>query len=505
MKTLMKRLLLLVMVFISAGGIFAAEKKPNVLFIIMEDTHWNVFGCYGNTVCKTPNIDKLAQSGVIFEQAFCQGSACNATRTSFINGLRPATTRVWHNGQRIRDVLPEGIRGMPELFKEAGYTTIDIGKFYHTTSFAPKQTAVFDIIEHQSRPEGWQGPPPILNFPPAPPDWNKKAKSRKKGKPQTDQARSHWFSDSYGDSGLEVEQEGDRKAAKIAVAHLEKFAADKNSNKKPFFLVLGQSRPHTPYISPTKFATLYDPAKIPAPPAPLDTLKDFPYVVRATVGGPDIFTQAPSTPQEAKEAIAAYYGCVTFVDENLGLVFDTLEKTGLDKDTLVVLIGDHGVHLGDHNIWAKYTLLEGTHHAPLIVRVPGAKENGKRTKELVEFVDLLPTFIDYCGLKDPGNLEGISFRPLLEKNVTTPWKTAVFLTDHDFGHAVRTSKYRYVEFGEKARWVANGLKAALYDIEKDPEEVVNLINDPAYNTVKNELADLLHKGWKEALPPNDGK
>ncbi|MDR2439470.1 MAG: sulfatase [Planctomycetaceae bacterium] len=476
-------------------------ERPNVLFIITEDTHWKVFGCYGNTICKTPNIDKLASSGVRFEHAYCQGSACNATRTSFINGLRPAATRLWKNPQRIRDVLPEGVVGMPELFKESGYTTIDIGKFYHHgDEFAPKQMLSFDRIEHFGKPESWQGQEPILKFSNAKPDWNKKAKPRATREPQNEEQRKKLYSDSYGDSGLDQESEGDWRSAQIAVALLEQYAADKSINKKPFFMTLSQARPHTPYISPTKFATLYDPEKIPDPPAPLSALKDFPYINRAAGGNPDIFRESPATPKEAKEAIAAYYGCVTFVDDNLGLVFNALEKTGLDKNTIVILIGDHGVHLGDHNMWAKYSLLEGTHRAPLIVRVPGAKENGNVCREMVEFVDILPTLIDFCGLRNPGNLEGISLKPLLQENVETVWKKAAFLTDQDQGQAVRTKKYSYMEFGEPKR-TAN-FEAALFDLEQDPNETVNQINNPAYADVKKELAELLHKGWKSALPPH---
>ncbi|MDR0610087.1 MAG: sulfatase [Planctomycetaceae bacterium] len=496
--------LLFLTFIVSTRSIVAAEQiaaKPNVLFIILEDTHWKVFGCYGNPICKTPNIDKLAASGIRFEHAYCQGSACNATRTSFINGLRPATTRLWKNSQRIIDVLPEGIVGMPELFKEAGYTTVDIGKFYHHgNEFAPKQMLAFDRIESFEKPEGWQGPPPLLKFPNVQPNREKKAKTREKQKNQNETQRKRLNSDSYGDSGLEQEDEGDWRRAKIAAAYLENYAQDQSPDKKPFFLVLGQARPHTPYISPTKFTKRYDPEKIPEPVAPLSSLKDFPYIGRTTGGNPDIFRESPASPKEQKEAIAAYYGCVTFVDDNLALPLNTLEKTGLDKNTIVILIGDHGVHLGDHNMWAKYSLLDGTHHAPLIIRVPDARENGKTCSEIVEFVDLLPTLIDYCGLRKPDNLEGISLKPLINDNVTTTWKTAAFLTDQEQGQAVRTKKFSYMEFGNPKQTA--GFESALFDLEKDPNETINLINDPQYAQTKKELADLLHAGWKAALPPS---
>ncbi|MDR2704178.1 MAG: sulfatase [Planctomycetaceae bacterium] len=486
-----------------SSSILAVEgipSKPNVLFIVIEDTNWKSYGCYGNTVCKTPNIDKLASSGVVFEHAYCQGSACNASRTSFLSGLRPRTTRVWNNGTAIRNVQPEWVIGMPELFKQAGYTTIDIGKIYHHgADFAPKQMMAFDRIENGERPEGWQGPAPILKFPNVKPDPAKEAKSRIIRDLKDGEAKKA-NSDRYGDSGLDQENEGDWQRAKIAATILEEYANDKNTEKKPFFIVLGQSKPHAPFLSPTKFAKKYDPAQIPDPVATISSFKDFPYIKRATVSNNDIFRETPSTPETAKEAIAAYYGCVSFIDDNLSLPLNTLEKTGLDKNTIVILLGDHGVHLGDHNMWSKYSMLEGTHHAPLIIRVPNAKENGKICREIVEFVDILPTLIDLCDLRKPDKLEGVSFTPLLQKNVAISWKSAAFIVDQDNGQAVRTKKYSYMEFGDPKK--NDGYKSALFDLEKDPNETVNRINDPQYTTIKQELAELLKQGWKQALPPD---
>jgi arylsulfatase A-like enzyme len=507
-----KTILFIIMFFIFVGGIFAAEKKPNVLFIITEDTHWNVFGCYGNPICKTPNIDKLASSGIRFEHAYCNGSACNATRTSFIHGLRPKTTQIWNNDQRIVDRLPTEFAktNLPQLFKDGGYTTIDIGKFYHTVSYAPEQVSVFDRIEHYAKPAGWQGPPPTLEFPPVKPDVTKLAKPRalknqdNTGLPPSELTYARLRSDSYGDSGLDFKEEADTRKGETTVALLNEFAADKNPDKKPFFLVLSFGKPHTPYLSPTKYATQYNPETIPDPPAPVSSFKDFPYLVRSTGKNPDIFREYPATLKEAKEAIAAYYGCVTFIDDALAPVLDTLEQTGLDKDTIVILIGDHGVHLGDHNMWAKYSLLEGTHRAPFILRVPGAKENGKVSREIVEFVDILPTLVDLCSLHKPEKLEGISLKPLLE-NAAVPWKKAAFLEDQDLNTVVRTKKYSYLEFYGPSKHVLTQFnteyKEALFDLEKDPNETVNLADDPAYADVKKELADLLHQGWKKALPP----
>ncbi|MBC7352735.1 MAG: sulfatase-like hydrolase/transferase, partial [Thermogutta sp.] len=182
---------------------------------------------------------------------------------------------------------------------------------------------------------------------------------------------------------------------------------------------------------------------------------------------------------------------------NIGMILDALEETGLDKNTIVIFLGDHGFHLGDHGFWSKYSMLEATHRAPLIVRVPGAPANGKTCDEIVEFVDLVPTLGELLKLDLPKNLEGISFAPLLV-NPQRPWKKAAFIVEDDgdaFGECVRTKKYSYMEFKRGA------IPAALYDLEKDPWETRNVVDDPAYEQVREEMADLLHAGWKAALPP----
>jgi uncharacterized sulfatase len=281
--------------------------------------------------------------------------------------------------------------------------------------------------------------------------------------------------------------------AATAAALLREFA----KSKQQFFLAVAQSRPHTPLICPKQYIDMYDPAKIPDPPAPPESLVNFPYPKRAFGGNPDIFTVKQPTRQQAKEAIAAYYACLTFVDDNIGMILDALEETGLDKNTIVIFLGDHGFHLGDHGFWSKYSMLEATHRAPLIVRVPGAPANGKTCDEIVEFVDLVPTLGELLKLDLPKNLEGTSFAPLLV-NPQRPWKKAAFIVEDDgdaFGECVRTKKYSYMEFKK------GPIPAALYDLEKDPWETRNVVDDPAYEQVRKEMADLLHAGWKAALPP----
>ena len=463
--------------------------KMNVLLIDIEDTNPDAIGCYGNPIPKTPNLDRFASSGVRFDSAYCQAICCNPTRTSFLTGLRPLSTRVLSNGHVMNEHLPPGVPTLPEMLKARGLHTAVIGKLFHKLDYAERQLATFDRIEMYDKPAGWTGPGPILEFPSLP-------KARRADPPPRDQkgkAFREWRrrqSDRYGDSGLTREEEPDYRKAQVAVALLKEFA----KTKQQFFLAVAQARPHTPLVAPKRYIDMYDPAKIPDPPAPPESLRGFPYADRAAGGNPDIFTQRQPTRQQAKEAIAAYYACMSFVDDNIGMILDALEKEGLDKNTIVVFLGDHGFHLGDHGCWSKYSMLEATRRVALIVRVPGVPANGRVCREFVEFVDLVPTLGELVKLDLPQNLEGKSFAPLLARP-ERPWKQAVFMVDGDGGQVVRNRKYSYLELKK------GPVTSALYDLAKDPWETINLADDPAYAAARREMAALVRQGWRAALPP----
>lgn len=462
--------------------------KMNILFINIEDCNASVFGCYGNTICKTPHIDRFAATAVRFDSAYCQAVCCNPTRTSFLTGLRPLSTRVLSNGDVMDKHLPPGVPTLPEMLKARGFYTAVIGKLFHRLDYAERQLATFDRIEMYGRPKGWKGPPPVLKFPPLPKPLRDPPPKDEKSKEYRQWRARH--SDRYGDSGLTRQQEHDYRMAATAVALLKEFAR----SKQQFFLAVSQSRPHTPLVAPKEYIAMYDPEKIPDPPAPVEQLRGFPYMQRATGGNPDIFMKGQPTRRQAKEAIAAYYACVTFVDDNVGMILDALEQEGLADNTIVIFLGDHGFHLGDHGCWSKYSMLEATRRVPLIVRVPGMPGNGKVCRQFVEFVDLVPTLGELVDLKLPDNLEGTSFVPLL-RDPEQPWKSAVFMVDGDGGQMVRTRRYSYLELKR------GPVRVALYDLEKDPWETVNVADDPAYQAARREMAELLKRGWKAALPP----
>ena len=462
--------------------------KMNILFIDIEDTCAGALACYGNPICQTPNLDRLAATGVRFDSAYCQAICCNPTRTSFLTGLRPLSTHVLANGHVMNDHLPAGVLTLPEMLKNKGLYTAVIGKLFHQLGYAERQLATFDRIEMYEKPAAWKGPEPILKLPPAPKAQRQEAPPPKRNSKDY-QAWRRQRSDRYGDSSLTREQEKDYQMAQTAVALLQEFS----KTRKQFCLFVSQSRPHTPLIAPKEYIAKYDPAKIPDPPAPVESLRNFPYMQRATGGNPDIFMQRQPTKQQAREAIAAYYACVNFVDENVGMMLETLAKEGLDKNTIVIFLGDHGFHLGDHGCWSKYSMLEATRRVALIMRVPGVPANGKVCREFVEFVDLVPTLGELLKFDPKNKLEGTSFAPLLA-NPEQPWKKAVFMVDGDGGQVVRNRRFSYLELKK------GPVQTALYDLEKDPWETINLAEDPAHAQTRQEMTGLLRAGWEAALP-----
>lgn len=464
--------------------------KMNILFINIEDCNAGVWGCYGNPICKTPNLDRFASTAVRFDAAYCQGVSCNPSRTSFLTGLRPPSTKVFTNQDVMDEIVPAQILTFPEVLKSNGFTTVQIGKLFHQTDYAEERMRKFDRIEHTELPVNWSGPPPVIVFPTV---------AQKDGRPNRDPKDPEFVawkrkdSDRYGPSGRSREEEIDYRMAATTVSLLRTYAKEKTR----FTIALSQSKPHTPLVAPQQYIDRYDPNQIPLPPASPKNFHNLPahYVARSQGINPDIHRERQPTEQQVRETIAAYYACVSFIDDNLGMVFDALEETGLSQNTIVVVLGDHGFHLGDHGFWSKYSMLEATRRVPLVVRVPGAPGNGRVSQQFVELVDLFPTFTELTGIQHSEKLEGISFSPLLI-DPDRAWKSAVFMSggSRDRGEMVRNRAYSYIEYSGEFSG------AALFDLKNDPWELNNLIEDPTRAEAKNGMATLLYRGWKAALP-----
>jgi len=500
----------------------------NVLLIDIEDLTAAAVGCFDNPLVKTPHLDRFAAQAVRFSRCYCQAPMCNPSRSSFLTGLRPETTRVYTNADPMDRRLPEGTPSLPELLNQKDLYTINIGKLFHHTWTAQKQMSAFDRLESCERPKNYEGlttglpkhlanklaelPKPRFRYSPDPAVEKRMAELKKqrdeiwrrakKGSREYDKARAMFqqpMANLFGDSGLLAEQESDGRKARLAAHILQEMAAE----KKPFFLSLGISKPHTPLRCPKKYLDLYDLMYIPAPAAPLEEDRNIPDVAKRFGRNYDIFNDrydGTVTSKAARQAVLAYYACVSFIDAQIGLVLQALEHTGLAEKTIVLIFSDHGFQLGEHGLWSKYTLFEQSTRVPLLVGVPGLTPAGATCDEIVELVDLVPTLCELLDLTPPQNLEGTSFAPLLS-DPGQPWKKAAFTTCAIAGHlgrSVRTKRWRYADWESKK---TGAHEFELYDLDADPWEQHNLAHDPKYRNRRTILANLLQRGWRGARAP----
>lgn len=451
-----------------------AGSRLNVLFVVSDDLN-TTLSCYGHRVVKTPNLDRLARRGVLFERAYCQYPLCQPSRASFLSGLRPETTRVWTLETPTRQHVGDAVM-LPELFRKNGYFTAHAGKIYHTGESCEDPRSWDEEVR-----ESGKTPPP--------------EEVLRGGKSLGPKGHSFdWAMLKTGDAGMP-----DGKVARKTVEWMEQLAQE----GKPFFLGAGFRRPHAPYAAPKKYFDLYPLGKIPLPKT---SPAEFQLLLPAALNHepPD----KPLSDLEVRQYLAAYYASTTFMDAQLGVLLDAMDRLRLWDNTVVVFFGDNGYHLGEHGgLWHKNSLFEESARIPLIVAAPSRDANGKRSPRLVELVDLYPTLAELCGLKPHANLEGTSFVPLLD-NPKRPWKLGAFTMqgrgkerteaakDIEFlGKSVRTERWRYTE------WDDGKQGAELYDERKDPRELENLAEDTKHARTRAELQKLLRDGWRGSLPP----
>jgi uncharacterized sulfatase len=441
-----------------AGEVQAQTEKParklNVLFIAVDDLN-NSLGCYGHPVVQSPNIDKLAARGMRFDRAYCQYPLCNPSRTSLLSGRRPDTTQITDNTTPPRTHLGDVVF-LPEHFQKNGYYTARVGKIAHGRF---EDAVKWDYSGGPARKDKDKGEQEVVQ--------------------QEGGLKLTWTATNNKD-----EDEPDGRTARQIAKLLEQH------QDQPFFLAAGFHKPHLPFVAPKKYFDLYPPEKITLPKEPPEHLKDIPPIARTHTAGDEKMTDL-----EKKQAIAAYYACTSFIDAQVSVLMEAMDRLKLWDNTIVVLWGDHGWHLSEHGgMWRKMSLFEESARVPLIVVTPGKKANVSSPR-LVEFVDLYPTLCELCGLSTPKGMEGLSFVPLLD-DPNRPWKKAAYTTVRRgkvLGHTVRTERYRYIEWGDEKT-------AQLYDHDKDPHEYVNLINDPKHAEVVAALRKLLKDGWKSTLP-----
>jgi iduronate 2-sulfatase len=475
----MSRLLSLAALALCAAPSLAAEKM-NVLFIVSDDLTNNTLGCYGSAVAKSPNIDKLAAKGVRFDRAYCQFPLCNPSRASFLTGLRPDTTRVYENATQFRKNVPDA-QSLPQTFQKGGYFVARVGKLYHYG--VPAQIGTDGLDD----PPSWQK---VIN----PRGGDKKDEDENKiftlnpgGKGSARFGGTlSWFASDHPD----VEQTDGMTAAEV----VKLMEANKD---KPFFLACGFFRPHTPYVAPKKYFEMYPADKLKVAEVPADHRKSAP----APAFGSAKVEQEKMTDAQRREALQAYYASTTFMDAQVGVVLEGLEKLKLADRTIVVFISDHGYHLGEHGLWQKMSLFENSARVPLVIYDPRAKGNSKACARTVELVDLHATLADLAGLEAP-KTDGASLKALLE-DPTAKWgKPAVTQVSRGtptttgektgknpwfMGYSVRTERHRYTE------WDGGKRGAQLYDYENDPGELKNLADDPAHADTVKRLKAMLPK------------
>ena len=429
-----------------------AQGKYNVLFIIVDDLR-PLLGCYGYPQMHTPNIDALAQDSVLFNRAYCQFPVCNPSRTSILTGLRPETNGVLGNHTHFRDTVPDVVT-LPQHFKTHGYHTRSIGKIVH----GPKAFAARDAELSWSVPIWRAKLPPYRGIP-------------------------SWQALNVDDNQLR-----DGQIAQQAIDVLEEI------QDLQFFLAVGFRKPHMPFNAPTKYYDLYD----------TQIFKDVPSVTpKSTNEIRQYYSDippgnAPFSEEKTLALIRGYAASTSYMDAQVGRVLDQLDTLRLTDNTVIIFVGDHGFHLGEHGTWAKRTVFEASLHSPLIVSFPGQASFGVKTDALVELVDIYPTLCDLCQLPIPSQLEGISMVPVLNQPAR-PWKAAAFSTVGG-KHSIRTKRYRYTEHEHKGVY-----GTVLYDYETDPNETVNIVNLPENRELVTHLRAQLHAGWRAALPDTQEK
>jgi choline-sulfatase len=460
----MIRLLLPLIVLASASVTSAEPARPNVLFIAVDDLRPEL-ACYGRNYIHSPNIDRLAKSGVLFERAYCMVPTCGASRSSLMTGIRPSRHRfVTYSTWAEKDA--PGITTLNTQFRKNGFYTVSLGKVFHH----PPDNA-----------EGWSEPawrPTGVSWYRRPENKEIHEKRQKQGSRKRGPA---WESadvpdDAYADGVL----------AKRALDDLRRL----KGKDQPFFLAVGFFKPHLPFIAPQKYWDLYDHEDIHLPDnyhVPKDAPKESIHSsgeLRAYAGIP---AKGPVSDETARNLIHGYYACVSYTDAQIGKLLDELDRLELADNTIVVLWGDHGWNLGEHTLWCKHCCYETSMHAPLIVRAPGI-DGGKKTGGLTEFIDIYPSLCELAGIPLPTHLQGRSFVPLM-KQPDRPWKDAA-IGRFGGGDTIRTDTFRFSEYTDrKGKFVSR----MLYDHNNDPGENVNVAEKEGRKEAVTDLTDRLHR------------
>lgn len=497
-------------------GIIAQDKeKMNVLFIAVDDLK-PILGCYGNKLIKTPNIDRLASRGTVFLSNYCQQAVSGPTRASLMTGMRPDYTRVWDLKTKMRDMNPD-IVTLPQYLKENGYTTAGIGKIYDPRCVdTDLDKPSWSIPFHKNADQYYSVSIGMPQFGYQLPETKTRMKLYmeyllEKGVDPKDLRDSVMLQIKPSVECVEVPDNAYSDGANALFA--SKLLEDLNKKKEPFFFAVGFTKPHLPFISPKKYWDLYNREEMPLAAytqvaenspeiayhtaAELRAYSDIPPLISFTDQRPGIEMDI----RKQKELIHGYYAAISYMDAQVGVLLNALDSLNLTENTIVVLWGDHGWHLGDHNLWCKHTNFEQATHAPLLISYPGFTANV--SKSPTEFIDIFPTLCELNGLAVPSHLQGKSLKPVMKNPSKRVKEFAVsqyprsviqqetnrlgYSEGKYMGYSLRTERYRYTV------WMKNNYRstqqfnpeliiaAELYDYLKNPDETRNLIEDKKYS------------------------
>lgn len=484
-----------------------ATDRPNVLFIAVDDLK-PVLGAYGDPFAQTPNMDRIAAQGRVFDKAYCQYAVCAPSRASLLTGLRPDTSEVLDLNTPVRKHIPDVIT-LPQHFGQQGYNVAGIGKIYHGGNAASQDNDLSFF-------GNWQYTPGSKKSHYEPGKREEEDRQIKSGKPFWE-ARPSMTDRGPVDDDAYI----DGQMTKRAKMMLQGLAADRKQSGEPFFLAVGFQKPHLPFTAPDKYWKLYDDTdfgysdyrgsrKIPEGSEPwtgpgegteLRAYDDYPK------GG-------IKDPETARHLVHAYYACVSYVDALIGELLAELENQGMADNTVIILWGDHGWHLGDHDgFWAKHSNFEQATRSPLLIAYPGIPRAGSTSEHVVEFVDIYPTLCDLAGLPLPQQpkgleLQGASMKGIME-NPDAPWSDLAFSQyigpRNVVGHSLRNERYRLTKWYQRGNALDEKTQTdkvvltELYDYLEDPEETKNFAQDPAYQQIVEAMAAQLDAGfgWKQ--------
>jgi len=460
----------------------AADRPMNVLFFAVDDLRPEALAS-GSDLIRTPNLDRIAAKGTTFDRAYCQQAVCSPSRSSLMTGRRPDATRVWDLETHFRVALPDAVT-VAQYFKNHGYHSQGMGKIFH---------GGFDDAPSWTVPWGTPKAPTYASAE-AQKQQADPANTNKKGKIKGPATEAGDVADDFYVDG---------KVARLAATTL----AELKRKGHPFFLAVGMAKPHLPFVAPKKYWDLYDPAKIYVPAfqkLPAGTPEFVGHNNSELKSYSDIPNQGEISDALARRLRHGYYAAISYMDAQVGVVLDALEKEGLAASTVIVLWGDHGWQLGEHGLWHKHTNFELAARAPLLISVPGQKAAGRRSLSLAEFIDIHPTLADVCGLPRPKDVEGVSLKPVLDDASASVRPVAISQYPRNdgakslMGYSIRDDRWRLTLWRDRKDNTIHATE--LYNEANDPHETMNVAGN-AQRPGGEGYAEVIARLSKHLPPP----